>query len=66
MGTSLQEQLKRIASAAGISSSKHIRGKPSLLFSFKEAADKGVDDIYDVAVQGELGLCPFIYTTCFS
>lgn len=53
MSTNLQEQLQRIASAAGISSTKRIRGKPSLLFSFKEAADKGVDDIYDIAVQGQ-------------
>jgi hypothetical protein len=53
MASSLQEQLQRLAAAAGIASGKGPRGKPSLLYTFQEAADVGVQDIYAIAVQGK-------------
>lgn len=53
MASSLQEQLQRLAAAAGISSAKTPRGKPSLLYTFQEAADVGIQDIYVIAVQGK-------------
>jgi len=53
MASSLQEQLQRLAAAAGISSGKALRGKPSLLYTFQEAADVGIQDIYAIAVQGK-------------
>lgn len=57
MASSLQEQLQRLAAAAGISSAKTPRGKPSLLYTFQEAADVGIQDIYVIAVQGFDQLC---------
>lgn len=54
MTSTLQEQLQRIAAAAGITPSKSVRGKPSLLFTFQEAADKGIQDIYEIALPGKL------------
>jgi hypothetical protein len=57
--TALQSQLQHLAVAAGITTNKP-RGKPSLLYTFQEAADIGLQDIFDVAVQGAqapVGLC---------
>ena len=51
MATSLQEQLQRLAVAAGINAQK-ARGKPSLLYTLEDAADVGIQDIYAIAVQG--------------
>jgi len=53
MTSTLQEQLQRIAAAAGITPSRTVRGKPSLLFTFQEAADKGIQEIYEIALQGK-------------
>ena len=52
MTTALQEQLQQIAAAVGIGTGKQPRGKPSLLYTFQEAADIGLQDIYQVAVTG--------------
>jgi hypothetical protein len=52
MTTTLQDQLQRIAAAAGVRTAKQPRGKPSLLYTFQEAADIGVHDIYGIALQG--------------
>jgi hypothetical protein len=60
MTSALQEQLQRIAAAAGITPSKTIHGKPSLLFTFQEAADKGIQDIYEISLQGT-HTCAFSY-----
>ena len=53
MTTALQDQLRRIAVAAGVSTSKGVRGKPSLLYTFQEAADIGIQDTYTVSLQGK-------------
>ncbi len=53
MTSTLQEQLQKIAAAAGIGTGRQPRGKPSLLYTFQEAADIGIQDIFDIAVQGE-------------
>jgi len=52
MASSLQEQLQKIAAAAGIATGRQPRGKASLLHTYQEAADIGLQDIYEVAVQG--------------
>ena len=57
MTSTLQEQLQRLASAAGIASGKAPRGKPSLLYTTQNAADIGIQDIYAVAVQGMNAVC---------
>ena len=54
MASNLQEQLQRLAAAAGIVTAKRPRGKPSLLYTFQEAADVGIEDIYTIALQGKL------------
>lgn len=53
MASTLQEQLQRLAAAAGIVTGKAPRGKPSLLYTFQEAADVGIQDVYAIALQGE-------------
>lgn len=57
MTTVLQDQLRRLAVAAGVGGGQSggktvIRGKPSLLYTFQEASDIGTQDIYNVALQG--------------
>jgi hypothetical protein len=56
MTSTLQAQLQQIAAAAGIVSKKP-RGKPSLLYTFQEAADIGLQDVYEVALQGGCRVC---------
>lgn len=51
MTSTLNDQLKKLASATGIIDKKS-RGKPSLLHTFQDAADIGLEDIYELAYQG--------------
>lgn len=52
MASDLQAQLQKIAAAAGIHVGNKPRGKPSLLYTLQEAADIGLQDVYEVALQG--------------
>ena len=53
MTSTLQEQLQRLAVAAGISTKRAPRGKPSLLYTFDAAGDVGVEEIHKLALQGQ-------------
>ena len=53
MTTALAAQMQQLASITGASVSKRPRGKPSLLYSYQEAADIGIDAIYSTALQGK-------------
>lgn len=66
MATQLEQQLRSIASAAGVRQSNKAegydpvakqKGKASLVYSFQEAADIGIDQIYDAGVKGFDQLC---------
>lgn len=57
MTTALTAQLQQLASLTG-AAAKRPRGKPSLLYTYQEAADIGNDAIYGVGLQGApLGMC---------
>ena len=63
--TALEQQLQRIARAAGVGRPPAAqglgggggggkpRGKPSVLYSYQEAGELGSRDIYDVGIRGE-------------
>ena len=56
MASVLEQQLQRIAKAAGLAGDGGIpsqKGKASLVYSFREASDVGVEDLYEAGVRGE-------------
>ena len=70
MASQLEQQLRSIAAAAGVRQSNTQRqaagvydpvakqkGKASLVYSFQEAADVGIDEIYDAGIKGFDQLC---------
>ena len=65
MASQLEQQLRSIAAAAGVRQSNTQRqaagvydpvakqkGKASMVYSFQEAADVGIDEIYDAGIKG--------------
>ena len=54
MSTELAQQLRQLAVATGVHVGKKPRGKPSLLYSYQEAADIDLQTIYGVGLQGEI------------
>lgn len=57
MASALESQLQRIATAAGLGGAQTgsqtvKKGKPSLKYTFIEASDIGVQDIFEEAVRG--------------
>ena len=56
MASVLEQQLQRIAKAAGLGGDGGVpsqKGKASLVYSFREASDVGVEDLYETGVRGE-------------
>ena len=54
MTTALAAQLQQLAAITGTAVDKRPRGKPSLLHTYQEAADLGLDAVYAVGLQGEV------------
>ena len=52
MATQLTAQLQALAASAGIDKTKRPKGRPSLLYEPHVAADIGVEDVYDAAIEG--------------
>ncbi|GAB4814939.1 hypothetical protein N2152v2_001985 [Parachlorella kessleri] len=57
MTTALAAQLQQLAAITGNAGGKRPRGKPSLLHTYQEASDLGIDAIYAVGLQGFEQLC---------
>jgi len=55
MTSVLEQQLQRIGKAAGLGGDgiPSQKGKASLVYSFREASDIGVEDVYEAGVRGE-------------
>ncbi len=51
MATTLQKQLQQLAALKG-PQQRYVRGRPSLLYSFQEAADVDAETLYDIALTG--------------
>lgn len=52
MATDLAQQLQQVAAKAGVDT-KRSKGKASLLYDSRAASDIGVEQVYDIASQGE-------------
>ena len=52
MATDLAQQLQQVAAKAGVDT-KRSKGKASLLYDSRAASDIGVEQVYDIACQGE-------------
>lgn len=57
MASTLAQQLQTLQTQRGADAGKKFRGKPSLLFDFRKAADVDAQTIYNIGCEGALGLC---------
>jgi hypothetical protein len=60
MATALGQQLQQLAARVGKQNSRP-KGKPSLLYTFQEAADIDVQTIYEIGMEGALGAPTKLY-----
>lgn len=56
MASDLASQLQSLAAKAGVGL-KRTKGQPSLLHDSQTAADIGIDEIYDKALEGAVHYC---------